>query len=808
MYNSQQIEVKVKHWLLILTALFISAPDLFSQTYRLNGHVSDSETGQPLTYATVQVKENNTGTTTNSDGAFSLELPKGEYSVTVSFVGYQSKSSRITVPDDRQLMLALVPYSVIMPEVVIGSGKEDPAYGIIRKAIAKKAENREGLTRYSYEAYAKKIFNSAGQIALIDEAFVDGYVVPDKWTKEIPLATFKSENLKSKAGRTINMTQMKVNSIDFSGEEIEVMGNRVHLPLADDAVDYYKYRLSDTRKSGDELIYTIEVIPASDIRPLLKGRIVIEGSSYALIGVELSNNEGLSIPYTTDLSVIYEQKLNKYGRYWLPQLTRTVFSAGINFGGLVAFDKMEFDQIYSISKCSINADFPDSVQHQKKPGVNKYLTLADSAGISGPVELKQSQIDSLRPIPLSLSEIEAFAALDSTKRLKNFIKPKGTLAALVKVDDGGGDETQEKFSPTELLNYIDFSNSRVAGISLGARFGSSAAKNYIKYSGAALYSFGLKKTSGRGEIGLKLSRSGSSILSISGAAGVKRWQEKTQYPQLVNSINVTLGLEDNYNYLWAEGFSAGLQQQMPLGFSIHLDGSTESQSSLTAQYHHRIFKTNRGKRDNPEIINGRDNKVSMLIINGEDPSSLQIMPQNGFRLQLNKSLKAMGGDFDYWSMKASAQVRFKTIFRELFIAPYLLLKADAGYIDGAYGVQHILAPETSEEFLTSFGQLKGSHPYEFTGNKMVALHMEHNWRTVPFQSLGLNFLRNMNINLITGGSMLRMWNESVYKISPQSDDIYWELYGGISGIFGFIRADVAYTSTRRTVARFGASMAL
>lgn len=798
----------MKHCLLILIALFISAPNSFSQTFKLIGHVSDSETGLPLPYATVQVKENNTGTTTNSDGRFSLELPKGEYSVTVSFVGYQSKSSRITVPGDNQLQLALVPYSVIMPEVVIGSGNEDPAYGVIRKAIAKKTENRDGLARYSYEAYAKKIFNSAGEIALIDEAFVDGYVVPGKWTKEIPLATFKSENLRSKAGRNINMTEMKINSIDFSGEEIQVMGNRVHLPLSDDAFNYYKYRLSDTRKSGDDLIYTIEVIPASDIRPLLKGRIVIAGGSYALIGVELSNNEGLSVPYTTDLSVIYEQKLNKYGRYWLPQLTHTVFSAGINFGGLVAFDKMEFDQIYSISTYNINADFPDSVQHQKKPIANKYLTLADSAGISGSVELKQAQIDSLRPIPLSSSEIEAFVALDSTKRLKNFIKPKGTLAALVKVDDGGDDEKQEKFSPTDILNYIDFSNSRVSGISLGARFSSSASKNYLKYSGAALYSFGLKKTSGRGEIELKLSRNGSSILSIAGAAGVKRWQDKTQYPQLVNSINVTLGLEDNYNYLWAEGFSVGFRQQLPLGVSMQLDGSTERQSSLTKQHHQRIFNTNRGKRDNPDIISGRDNNISMLVVAGDDPSSLQIMPQNGFRLKVNKSVKAMEGDFDYWSMKASAQVRFKTIFRELFIAPYLLLKADAGYIDGAYGVQHILAPETSEEFLTSFGQLKGSHPYEFTGDKMVALHMEHNWRTVPFQSLGLNFLRNMNINMITGGSMLRIWNESPYKISTQNDDIYWEVYGGISGIFGFLRADVAYTSTRRTVARFGASMAL
>lgn len=797
-------ENHLRYTSLVLYILLLSSR-AFSQTYQITGHVCDSETGAALPFATIQFPEKNMGTTSNIDGKFGIELPKGEFKVTVSFVGYQTVSKKITIPADKRLQFSLKPYSVIMPEVVIGSDKEDPAYGIIRRAIQRKAENKKGLSRFQYKAYSKKMFTSAGQIAFIDESIIDGYAVPGKWRREFPLATFKSENLKSRAGRTINMSKLKISNIDFTDNTMEVMGNKVHLPLADDALEYYKYRLADTKKLANDIIYTIEVIPSSKIRPLLKGNIIIEEGSFALIGADLRNNEGLSVPYATDFQIGYEQKLNKFGGYWLPQFTRLAYSAGLNFGGLVSLDKMEFNQIFSISEYRINQNFPDSVQSVKNPLNNEYLKLADTLTLAKPVELKKSQIDSLRPIPLSLSEIKAFAELDSTKRLKNFIKVKGPLAAAAKIDDPGEDGKKDKSLSGELIQYADFFNSRVGGISLGGKY-SGSLNSCLDMSLNASYSLGLKRIEGGGMLDIKLDKSGQNVISLGSNSGVKRWNETSQFPELINTLNVTLGLEDNYNYIWAEGFSAGFSKKLSENIKVSIKCSTERQYSLTDIHHQRIFNADCGNRDNPVIKEGRNNNIKLRLIAGADISEFQIMPQDGVVLDLNRSIKTFNGSFDYWSMYSASQLQFKTLFSELLNAPYLLLKAECGYISGKYGPQNMLLPENSEGYFTAFGQFKGIRPYEFTGNKMAAFHAEHNWRTVVFQWFGLNFLRNMNLNLITGGSLLKLWNNTQYSYADKKDDYYWEAYGGISGIFGFLRTDITYTSTKRTVARLGASL--
>ncbi|MCB9249715.1 MAG: hypothetical protein H6613_14780 [Ignavibacteriales bacterium] len=71
--------------------------------------------------------------------------------------------------------------------------------------------------------------------------------------------------------------------------------------------------------------------------------------------------------------------------------------------------------------------------------------------------------------------------------------------------------------------------------------------------------------------------------------------------------------------------------------------------------------------------------------------------------------------------------------------------------------------------------------------------------------LGIYFPVAWNLELTTGISGLGIWNDSNYLNEIKSDDYYWEIYSGISGILGLLNINVAYNKLRDTVVRFGFS---
>jgi len=93
----------------IIAVLFSTG--LSAQTYSISGKIVDDKT--PLTGVNVKVNELNTGTTTNLTGNFTLEkIPKGSYTLKISFIGYLSQEIKVVVNDS----------DVVVPDIVL---KED-----------------------------------------------------------------------------------------------------------------------------------------------------------------------------------------------------------------------------------------------------------------------------------------------------------------------------------------------------------------------------------------------------------------------------------------------------------------------------------------------------------------------------------------------------------------------------------------------------------------------------------------------------------------------------------------------------------
>lgn len=100
--------------ILLLFAISTTMLTAFAQqeSYSLKGTVLDEETNEPIPFANVTLLQDGNqllGTTTDFNGKFELKMiPVGEYTLGLSYVGYQTKSyKQIIVPQKRKLDITM-----------------------------------------------------------------------------------------------------------------------------------------------------------------------------------------------------------------------------------------------------------------------------------------------------------------------------------------------------------------------------------------------------------------------------------------------------------------------------------------------------------------------------------------------------------------------------------------------------------------------------------------------------------------------------------------------------------------------------
>jgi hypothetical protein len=783
-----------------IVSFFFFAAIIYAQTHTIEGLVFDFETGEPLSYANVRIDETTSGTSANRNGRFTLKLKSGKCRLIFSFIGYKADTLSLIIPSSQKIEIGLEPQAVKLPEVVVSA--EDPAFSIIREAIKRKKENRRGLTNFEYNAYSKRIILSADEVAVIEETFVKGYNKINEWEKEFILSTHKTENRK-KDLYTMDFSIAEDYYIDFTADTLELIQNLVYLPLYENAFDYYDYKLLKIIEAEDHLVYLIKVIPLSQIQPLLEGEITIESNNYALNSVNLQTNEGVRFPYINDFKVEFVEQIGKYQGYWLPHYVEAKARLSVNVGGLITIEPMSFNQISSITEYNINKSIPDSVVNAVRSSYGYFTADTSGEGVKSP-ELSREEITNQRPIPLTGTEVEAYASLDSTKTIEKMIKVGGALSAFIPEPDEEEEDTTTSFighTTEALFKYGYFRDNRVTGIVLGAKYDGNFFTDRLNMNVSAGYSLHREKLEGRLSLNYEIEDFFLDEVETGVYQYSKMWQIFTPHPDILNSVSVLIGFEDQFNYYLSTGYNIAIGKNFGESFFTKLSFISEQQDSLPAHKYQSIFGSNRSVRENPNIIEGKDNRLSLFAEWGKNPMEIQPFPQSGLIAQIHFSDEAFGSDFNYQRYRAIGMVKTKTFYKELFVAPYLQFTVDAGLITGTYGPQHIFTPNTALAFYSPPGVFKGLKPYEFVGTEMIAMHLEHNWRTVPFQAVGLDFITDLHIDLITGVSGLRMWNKSEYLNEYSMAKPYWEVYLGISRIFAFIRLDFAYSSLDKFAVR-------
>ena len=117
----------MKHNILAILFLFLSIGFISAQQMnRIQGVIKDNDSHEVLSGVTVFVEELKTGTSSDANGHYEIQLPSGSYNIKFSFVGYTSETKKIEVTNSvKTLNINLKADNKILNEVVISSQRRD-----------------------------------------------------------------------------------------------------------------------------------------------------------------------------------------------------------------------------------------------------------------------------------------------------------------------------------------------------------------------------------------------------------------------------------------------------------------------------------------------------------------------------------------------------------------------------------------------------------------------------------------------------------------------------------------------------------
>lgn len=236
--------------------------------------------GAALAYATIFVKQTGTGSASDPNGRFEVLLAPGNYDVIFQYLGYETIARRIEVGTDFvELTIVLKTQVMVLQNVTVKAGKEDPAYTIMRKAIAKAKFHTQQIDSYTAKVYIKGKGKLKDYPWLAKKALEKEGITKDR--------LFIQESVSEIKYTRPNKFEEKVIAVYTSGKNNETSPNEYVFgsfyepeiaetisPLSPKSFSYYRFEYLGSFKDRNFEISKIKVTPRS------RGDNVFEGVIY------------------------------------------------------------------------------------------------------------------------------------------------------------------------------------------------------------------------------------------------------------------------------------------------------------------------------------------------------------------------------------------------------------------------------------------------------------------------------------------------------------------------------------------------
>ncbi len=551
---------------------------LHAQT--VSGRVVD-ENGAPLAYANVYWKSSITGTTTNFDGEFNLNIPVGGGTLVVRFIGYNYYEQEIT-SSKSGLEIQLSSKLVELGEVIV-TGDEDPAYRIIREAIAKRKYHLKQVYEYSSKVYIK------GTIRLNDipdkpPAFIPKFLAPDTndlgllFLTESQSDYFFQQPDKKKEEMTASRiagfnsgfswnraSEMEVNLYKNSVFNEYYSERDIISPISDRAFFFYKYKLEGIYIENGVQINKIKVIPKRKADPVFAGYIYIIENLWAIHSFDLGITKASGLLFA-DTLYLGRNYFPYNDSTWMP-LSNHVKARYNLFGYDATEQYVAYFENYDIEPNFEKGFFGAAVFAVDNDAKEKDSIYWDSART---VILTEEELSTYEEQD-SLADLrESPAYMDSLDKALNKPRP---LAIMFTGYTYGKRYYRSFFSVDPVISMFSYNTVEGFNINLSARYSKwkEDYKQGYRISAAFKYGVGNKQFNAKGFFAYRISR--KRFESVGFGAGRYSTQYNNENPigPFINMTS-TLFVGDNYMKLYDAIFgTVKYQRELFNGFFLHAD---------------------------------------------------------------------------------------------------------------------------------------------------------------------------------------------------------------------------------------------
>ena len=319
--------------------------------------VIKSDDGNVLPYASIYVKQTGSGSATDLQGKYEIQLPQGHYDLVFQFLGYESVNRSVDITSDFVVLDVILKTQVMMLQTVtINAQKEDPAYTIMRKAIAKAKYHTQQIDKYTAKVYIKGKGKLTDYPWLAKRALEKEGITKDRLFISESVSEIKYTRPKKFEEKVIAVyTQGKDRNTSPNGYvfgsfyEPEI--NEMVTPLSPAAFSYYKFEYLGSFKDQKYEISKIKVIPRSKGDNVFDGVIYIVEDWWSIHSLDLNASKlGIKV----HMKSIYNPIEDKA---WLP-VSQQFFVNGRVFGFEFEFNYLATVKDYKIT---LNPNLPQEM---------------------------------------------------------------------------------------------------------------------------------------------------------------------------------------------------------------------------------------------------------------------------------------------------------------------------------------------------------------------------------------------------------------------------------------------------------------
>lgn len=768
---------------------------------QIKGTVTDTN-GEPLAFVSIYIENTYIGTTTNENGKYELNYA-GDKKVNVvyQYLGFKTQKNTLTI--DKYPFtndVKLIEENFNLTEIVLTEG-ENPANAVIRNAIKSKKINSAKTDKFEADFYSRGIFRVKDvpekimgmkvRVEMNDsgadlDSTGSGIIYQSETVSKIKVEKpnkLKEEILASKVAGDDNgfsyNTALNTN-YDFYENYIDFEVNMVS-PIADNAFNYYKYKLESTfYDDNNQLINKIVVTPKRDKEPVFEGYIYIVEDSWAIYGVDLDiKGYRMQQPILETMKLTQNFSYNPNNKLWVKNVQALDFLAGIfsiKFSG-------KFTHVFT------NYNFKDTFE--PKTFGKEIVSFAENAN-----KKEDAYWTTNRQVPLSEEEITNYVRKDSISTVRNSqtymdsIDAKTNKFKIYNILTGytyKNSFKKSRFNYAGVLDIGSISFNTVQGYNMNSGFSYTKYNEengkYTSLSSTFNYGFAEDRLRVNGRFYHRFNAKNYANISIGGGSSINQFNAAEPISKLVNSVS-TLFFTNNFMKLYNKEFveamygqetinglyisgKIGYENRRPLfnNSDYKLIKSSDSYSSndplqpdnftSTPFEAHHLYKASVGARIRfgQKYITRPDRKIT---VSNDDYPVLYLGYQKAFA----------GSDDNYNYDFLSATVDFD---RKLGNKGDFGLRIKAGkffnadnisFIDYKHFNGNLTHVVLDGSYLNSFGLL----PYysNSTNDAYLETHIEHNFKGYIMNKIPL--LNKLQWNLIGGFHQI-----NVPKVKPYQE---------------------------------------